>query len=357
MKALILTGGLGTRLRPLTCTAPKPLLPVANVPFITHQILNLKRFGIRDIILATGYKPEAFRKALGTGRSLGVRLRYSVEDRPLGTGGAVRNALARLSGRTIILNGDVYQRLDVEKLVKRHRKAKADLSIALVRVDDPTQYGLVETSKDGRIRRFLEKPSFEEITCDTINAGAYIFEPEMLSLLPDETPYSLERGLFPQLLRGSRRLYGFIAEGYWMDIGTVDKYLQVHRDILTGTAPYRPAGFRRQGDFLKAPGCRLHPSAAHFGQGQVMIGAKTGAARGVRFLGANCVGANCRIDEGAILEDCVVLDGARIGARARLRRCLVGRRCRVGRFASIGPGSALGDGSEVSDYTLVPGAS
>jgi len=354
MKALILTGGLGTRLRPLTCTVPKPLLPVANVPFITHQILNLKRFGIRDVVLATGYRPDAFRRTLGNGRSLGVRIRYSVEDRPLGTGGAVRHARSLLgSGRTVILNGDVYQRLAVDDLLRRHRKVKADLSIALVRVEDPTQYGLVETEPSGRIRRFLEKPSFEEITCDTINAGAYVFEPEMLDLLPDEAPYSLERGLFPHLLEASRRLFGFVTEGYWMDIGTVEKFLQVHRDILTGVAPFTPSGFRRQGDFLKAPGCKLHASAAHFGQGQVMMGRGTTAGRSARFLGPNCLGAKCRIGEGAILEDCVILDGTTIGPRARLKGCLVGRNCRVGAHSHIGPGTALGDGTVVSEYTLV----
>ncbi|OGR57367.1 MAG: hypothetical protein A2X36_04375 [Elusimicrobia bacterium GWA2_69_24] len=351
MKALILTGGLGTRLRPLTCTLPKPLLPVANVPFLTHQILNLRQHGIREIVLATGYRPPLFRRLLGDGRSLGVRLRYAAEKSPLGTGGAVRNAARFLKGTTLILNGDVLQKLDVGALRRAHRRNRAEVTISLVHVQDPTLYGLVEVDAAGRIRRFLEKPSLDEITCDTINAGAYVFDESVFARIAPEVPYSLERGLFPRLLAEGRRMYGFVTHGYWMDIGTLDKFLQAHRDILEGRAAFALPGYRKLAAFLLAPGARLAPGVRHEGVGRVVLGPATEAAASVRFVGSVCVGADCRIEADAVLEDCVVLDRTRIGPGAQLSGCIVGRRCRIGANAVIGAGRTLGDGCVIQEFS------
>lgn len=351
IKALILTGGLGTRLRPFTCSTPKPLLPVVNQPFIRYQLLELKRHGVRDVVLATGYRPGDFRRLLGDGKSLGMRIRYAHERRPLGTGGAVRNAAKWLGERAVILNGDVLQSLDLPAMLAAHERAGAEATIALARVKDPTRFGLVETDASGRIRRFLEKPSLDEVTTDTINAGSYLFERSVLDALPSEEPYSLERGLFPKLLEEGRRLAGFVQQGYWLDFGTLDKYLQVHLDILNAVAPFAPQGFRRSGSLLSAPGARMSRQARHEGPGYVALGASSTIAAGVALRGSVCVGDRCRIERDAALEDCVVLSGTRVGAGARLTRCIVGRRCRVGRAAVIGPGRALGDGSSLADYS------
>ncbi|MBI2362936.1 MAG: nucleotidyltransferase family protein [Elusimicrobia bacterium] len=205
MRAIILTGGLGTRLRPLTADLPKPVLPVINRPFLEHQLLDLRRQGVRDVLLATGFKPRAFARAFGDGKRLGIRLTFAHETRPLGTGGAVRHAADFCRGTTLVLNGDVLQRLDLAGFLKRHAAARAEATIALTRVADPTQFGLVETDRAGLVKRFLEKPSPEEITCDTINAGAYLFEPSAVASIPPGVLYSLERGLFPELLKPACR--------------------------------------------------------------------------------------------------------------------------------------------------------
>ncbi|TPW19120.1 MAG: mannose-1-phosphate guanylyltransferase, partial [Elusimicrobia bacterium] len=272
MRALILTGGLGTRLRPLTLDLPKPVLPVVNRPFLEHQLLDLRRQGVREVLLATGYKPQAFAKAFGNGKRLGLKLRYAHETRPLGTGGAVRQALSFFKGTTLVLNGDVLQRLDLDAFRRCHVGLKAEVSSALTRVADPTQFGLVETDRRGLVKRFLEKPSVDELTCDTINAGAYLFEPSALDLIPPGVLYSLERGLFPELLKRGRRMAGWVSHGYWLDIGTHDKYLQAHVDGLGGAWPLPLAGLRRRGPFLLDRGAKLSPRAVHDGRGQVLLG-------------------------------------------------------------------------------------
>jgi mannose-1-phosphate guanylyltransferase len=351
VQALILTGGQGTRLRPFTCDTPKPLLPVLNLPFLFCQLRLLKRHGIREVILATAYRPEHFRRGIGDGRKLGLSVRFVHERIPLGTGGAVGNASQLVRGPVLVLNGDVLNDLDIRAFESFHRRSRAELSIALVRVKDPTLYGLVETGGGGRILRFLEKPSWDEITCNTVNAGAYIFEPSVLAQIPHGVPYSLERGLFPSFLEQKRPMSGFVTGGYWMDIGTVEKYLQVHLDLLAGAVAMDERGLRRRGPFLLESGARLSPGAAHEGEGRVLLGRLARAAAFTRFKGCVCVGPGCVVEKGASLEDCVVLGGSRIGEGARLWRCVVGHSCAIGAHSSIGIGRALGDGSVVKKFS------
>ena len=357
MKALILTGGQGLRLRPFSCRTPKPLLPVANIPFLLHQFRLLRRHGVREAVLATAYRPEAFRRAFGNGSRFGLRLSYSYERTPLGTGGAVRNAAAAAgpAGTILVLNGDILNALDLSAFLRAHRRKQADVSIALVRVPDPTLYGLVETGRDGKILRFLEKPSRDEVTRSTVNAGAYLFEPSAVERIPPGTPYSLERGLFPALLEIGRPLYGFVTNGYWMDIGTVEKYLRVHLDILAGAAddaaPFADRLLRRRGAILLEKNARVSAGAVHDGKGRVLVGAGAAVGAGVRFSGSVCIGPRCVIERGALLSDCVVLAGSRIGEGARLSGCVVGHGCVIEPNASIGPGRALADGSRVNGFS------
>lgn len=313
MIAVLLIGGRGTRLRPFTCETPKPLLPVLNKPFLIYQLELLKKHGVRKVLLCTSYKPGEFRSLLGS------RVDYVHEKTPLGTGGALRNAIDKLEQTTLVLNGDVFHKLDVSAFLKQHRKNKADLSIALTRVQDPTLYGVVETERDGRVRRFVEKPSWEEVESNTINAGAYLFEKPMVARIPPGVNYSLERGLFPQLLSQGKRLFGYVSAGYWMDIGTIEKYLQVHLDQLT--------------------------------PGKPLIGKGTTLGKWARLQGRVCIGSRVKIGKGAYLEDCVVLDGAVIGDGARLERCVIGERARVGAETLLGPGSALAGGSSVGAFS------
>ncbi len=333
MKALILIGGLGTRLRPFTLKAPKPLMPVVNVPFIHHQILQMKAAGIREVVLAMGYKASMFRRVLGNGARLGVKLRYVEEKKPLGTGGGVGYAAHHLSGTSLIMNGDNLHDLDIRKFIANHRKKKGIISIALTRVADPTQFGLVETDAKGRIKRFLEKPSPDQITCNTINSGAYLFEPEAWESIPVGRPSSLERDLFPKLLEKGRTLLGFISNRYWIDIGTREKYRQVHMDLLLKKAKFSSIPKGRKGSLLIDKTARVSKSAV--------------------LEGAVCIGPRVAIGPEAHVSNCVILPGTRIGARAIISDCVIGPRCRIGNDSIVGDGAALGEGTILTDYTRV----
>ncbi|MBI5200136.1 MAG: NDP-sugar synthase [Elusimicrobia bacterium] len=351
MRALLLIGGQGTRLRPFTLETPKPLLPVLNRPFLEYQLEILRRHGVMDVTLCTSYRSDAFKKAIGERRKDGMRVRFVHETTPLGTGGAVKNAEGHLAGTTLVLNGDILNTLDIGAFVKTHKKARADATIALTRVKDPTLYGLVETNDDGSVKRFLEKPSWDEITCNTVNAGGYLFEPSVVDLIPPGVPYSLERGLFPTLLQKGLRLFGFVTPGYWVDIGTVEKYLQVHLDILGGRAPFKPAGMKKKGSLWLGKNASVGRDVHHEGPGTVVLGSGSTLGAFARLGGSVSVGEDCTIGQGALLEDCVVLDGTKIGEGAQLKHCIVGHRCRLGPHTTLGPGRALGDDSVLAGFS------
>ncbi len=339
MIAVILIGGMGTRLRPLTCDTPKPLLPVLNKPFLTYQFDILKRHGVRDVVLCTSYQADAFRRAFGTGAKLGQRLRYVHEPRPLGTGGAIKNAekLLRGFGPFLVLNGDVLNAFDLSRFLAYHRKRKALATIALTRaVTDPTAYGVVATDGGGRIKGFLEKPSWDEIASDTINAGAYLFEESVLDLMPAAANYSVERSLFPDLLARRAPFFGCETDGYWIDIGTIERYQQVHMDVLAGKTPFRPENVGRSVD-----------------GGHVVLGAGTRVGPLSRFSGNVCVGPRCVIGRAARLHDCVVLEGTRIGDGVTLSHCVVGADCRIGAQSSLTRKTALAGGSRVGPYSVL----
>ena len=229
MQALILAGGKGTRLRPLTVYTPKPIVPICNRPFLLYQIDTLKRAGITDITLSLSYQPNKIEHLLGDGSDHGVKLKYTVEPQPMGTAGAYKFAEDLIREPTVVFNGDILTDLDLKAVIREHTEQKATATIVLAPVENPQSYGLVETEKDGRIRRFLEKPKADEITCNTINAGTYVLEPKVLDYLPAGENYSFEYGLFPDLLKRGEAFYAHIpVRTYWIDIGTPERYLQVH---------------------------------------------------------------------------------------------------------------------------------
>src|SRR6478672_6139455 len=233
MKGLILAGGKGTRLRPLTINTPKPVVPVANSPFLLYQIDLMRSGGIGEIILSLSYQPRKIEDLLKDGSDYGVWIRYAVEGTPLGTGGAFKNAEEHIDSTTIVFNGDVLTDIDLSAVVAHHRERNAVATIVLTPVENPSAYGLVETNQDGWIQRFIEKPGPHEITCNTINAGIYVLEPSVLRYMPKGEPYSFERGLFPTLLEHKEPVMSFVLDKYWIDIGTPQKYLEVHHDILS----------------------------------------------------------------------------------------------------------------------------
>src|SRR5436853_671084 len=233
MKGLILAGGKGTRLRPLTINTPKPVVPVANSPFLLYQIDLMRDAGIREIILSLSYQPRKIEDLLKDGSDYGVWIRYAVEGTPRGTGGAFKNAEEHIDSATVVFNGDILTSIDLAAVLAHHQQKRAVATIVLTRVENPSAYGLVETSPDGWIQRFIEKPGPDEITCNTINAGIYVLEPSVLKYMPKGEAYSFERGLFPTLLERKEPVMSYTMKTYWSDIGTPQKYLEVHHDTLS----------------------------------------------------------------------------------------------------------------------------
>ncbi len=347
MKAVILAGGEGTRLRPLTLSTPKPVAPVVDRPFLRHQLDLLARAGVSEVVFSIAYHPEQVEAVFGDGRDFGIRIQYAVESTPLGTGGAVKNAEPLLDERTIVLNGDVLMDLDLASIVARHEAESAAASIVLTPVPDPSAYGVVETDRDGWVLRFVEKPRPEQIRTNTINAGVYVLETPVLELMPAGVPYSIERGFFPSLLERGDRVLGPVHEGYWIDIGTPQKYLQVHRDILARRFPVDLEGEPRGGGwihpgatvareavleapFYVGPGCQVEPGA-HLGPDAVLV-------------------SDVAVAPGARVRDSVIWRGARVGPDAEVAGSLVGPGVILGRKSRL-EGALLGAGSVLSDYS------
>src|SRR5437016_8774517 len=243
MKAILLAGGKGTRLRPLTIHTPKPIVPIFNRPFLHYQLDLLKQVSeIDEVILSLNYQPRRIEEIFGDGGDSGLGIKYVVEPAPLGTAGAVRYAGDQLRESVVVFNGDVLTEVDLAAVIALHRDRRAKATIVLTPVDNPTAYGLVETDADSNIRRFLEKPSADEITCDTINAGIYVLEPDTFDRIPKDTPWSIERSFFPSLVERGETFVAYVYRGYWIDIGTAEKYRQVHRDIMDGKYQAAPFG-------------------------------------------------------------------------------------------------------------------
>lgn len=329
IEAVILVGGEGRRLRPLTDTRPKPMMTLVDRPFVTHQLDQLRRFGVTDVVFSCGYRPEALQEHFGEGQGVGMRLRYVVDPVPLGTAGAVKNAEPLLRGdRILVLNGDILTDLDLSDLVARHMAADVSGTIALTPVDDPSRYGLVRLHPDRRVEAFIEKPPAEALRPGEpflINAGTYLLERDVLDLIPPGAPCSIERDLFPVLASGGR-LSGFPSESYWRDIGTPESYLQAHLDVLAGAVQTEsPIGERYLG-----PGASVAPDAV--------------------VTGGSSVGGSSVVGGGASVEGSVIGAGTSIGSATRVRGAIVGARVRVGEGCELLSGVVIGDRA-----TIAPG--
>lgn len=342
MQALILAGGKGTRLRPLTVYTPKPIVPICNRPFLLYQIDTLRRAGITDITLSLSYQPQKIEQQLGDGSDFGVRLRYMTEPQPMGTAGAYKYAEGLIREPTVVFNGDILTDLDLKAVIREHDERKATATIVLTPVDNPSAYGLVETDPDGHVRRFLEKPKADEITVNTINAGTYVLNPSVLDYIPDGENHSFEYGLFPKLLESGEKFYAHIPQRtYWMDIGTPERYLQVHDDLLNNRVT-RIHIKKRLGEFDAATLAEIDDNS--------IIGDDCTIKPGAKIINS-VIGQGCYVEERAVVRDSVFWPHTRIGAGAQISGAIIGRGCHIGRAASVGSGSVLGDKSSLSDYT------
>jgi NDP-sugar pyrophosphorylase family protein len=322
LKAVILVGGFGTRLRPLTDNRPKPILPVVNRPFLEHTIAHLKQFGIEDIILAMSYLPGAIREYFGDGERCGVRLTYCMEEEPLGTAGAVKNAAAYLDRPFIVLNGDdVFIEMNLDEVFAFHRDKKAKATIFLTWVENPSAFGVVETDANQKVQRFIEKPPLAEATTHWINAGGYILEPEVLDYIPPGQHYMFEKGLFPLLLEKGKPVFAFEYQGYWLDMGTPEKYFSLNMDLLTGKVSSPLLGEDNKSGLSYGENVAIHPSAVITAPVVIDSGCRIGP--GVKIIGPAVIGRECRLEGGVGLKNAVIWDGVSIGANAMLRHCII----------------------------------
>ena len=349
MKAILLAGGKGTRLRPLTIHTPKPIVPIFERPFLHYQLDLLKQIPeIDEVVLSLNYQPRRIEEIFGDGSETGLSIRYVVEPAPLGTAGAVRYAGESLHESVVVFNGDVLTEVDLAAVVGLHRARKAKATIVLTPVENPSAYGLVETDASGNIQRFLEKPKPAEITCDTINAGIYVLEPETFDRIPKDMPWSIERSFFPSLVERQETFVAYVNRGYWIDIGTPEKYFQVHRDIMDGryrVAPFADAPSRA----WVSPQARIEEGVTLEGPCFVDAGAvvKTGARIGAYSV----VGRQCHIEEHVVVERSIIWANTRVCQEAIVRRSILGRHCHVGRSATVEDGVILGDKSVVTDFS------
>ena len=355
MKAILLAGGKGTRLRPLTLHTPKPVVPIFDRAFLHYQIDLLRRLPeIDEIVLSLNYQPRRIEEVFGDGAGTGVRIRYVVEPSPLGTGGAVRYAAQGVTDTIVVFNGDVMTSVDVAAVVGLHRQRQAKATIVLTPVDNPTAYGLVETEPDGRVRRFLEKPSPDEITCNTINAGIYVLEPGTFDRIPKDVSYSIERAYFPSLIERGETFVAYIDRGYWIDIGTPEKYVQVHRDMFDGRFSGGVFGGGAAVDRSRpivSGEARIDDGATL--EGPCFIDAGVHVKKGAKIGPYTVLGRGTLVEEDAELGDTIVWPNSRIGQGAVVHGPIIGRNCHVGRSAVLKGRSVLGDKTLLTDYTTI----
>ena len=336
--AVVLVGGQGTRLRPLTLSAPKPMLPTAGLPFLTHLLSRVAAAGVKHVVLGTSYKAEVFEAEFGDGSKLGLEIDYVVEDEPRGTGGGIANVASKLRYDTaLVFNGDVLSGCDLGALLNSHEERHADLTLHLVRVGDPRAFGCVPTDSDGGVTAFLEKT--QDPPTDQINAGTYVFNREVIERIPKGRAVSVEREVFPALLSDGLKVCGYVDATYWRDMGTPD-------DFVRGIAP-SPALKGHRGEELVHDGAAVGPGALLIGGTVVGRGAEIGA--GARLDGA-VVFDGARIEAGAVVERSIIGFGARIGPRALIRDGVIGdganigARCELLRGARVWPGVHIPDG-------------
>ena len=333
MKAVVMAGGEGTRLRPLTSNQPKPMVPIVGKPCMEHIVELLRRHGLEDVIVTVAFLPQAIRSYFGSGETLGVDIGYSVEESPLGTAGSVKRAAGRLDDTFLVISGDALCDVDLTGIVEAHRQKGASVTIGLKSVENPLEFGIVVTDDDGRVERFLEKPSWGQVFSDTINTGIYVLEPEVLRHVPTDRPYDFSKELFPLLLEMGRPIYGHVLDGYWQDIGNLDQFRQANFDALDGRVQ------------LDIPGLQL--------RGNVWVSQDVDIEEIEGVVGPAFIGANCRIADGASVGAYSILSrGVTMREGARVVRSVVDAGTYLGR-SSVVEGAILGRGCDLRDHVRV----
>ncbi len=353
MKAVIMAGGEGTRLRPQTSNLPKPMLPLVGRPMMEHIVSLLRKHGIEDIVVTVAFLPNAIRNYFGDGSELGVRMVYATEETPLGTAGSVRNAREQLTERFLVISGDVLTDIDLTSLLQFHEKNNALATIALCAVDNPLEFGIVITREDGSIERFLEKPGWGQVFSDTINTGIYVLEPEIFDVIPEGRAVDFSSEVFPAVLEAGDPIFGYVATGFWEDVGTTAAYLKAHQDILDGKVEVEMTGFELRPGVWLGKGSSVDPSARI--DGPAFIGENCTIDQDAVIGAYTTLGANVRMAERAEVRHSVIGENAYLGPASRVEGAVLGRACDLRQGARCEPGSVVGEGCLIGAHAEVRG--
>ncbi|HEX6420248.1 MAG TPA: mannose-1-phosphate guanyltransferase [Acidimicrobiales bacterium] len=351
MKAVIMAGGEGTRLRPLTSNAPKPMMPIANAPMMEHIVRLLRAHGFDDIVVTVAFLANHIRNYFGDGSELGVRMVYATEETPLGTAGSVLNARDELDERFLVISGDVLTDIDLGAIAKFHEERGALATIGLTPVENPLEFGIVITRDDGSIERFLEKPTWGQVFSDTINTGIFVLEPEIFDYIDGGRSVDFSAEVFPRVLDEGRPLYGAVVKGYWEDVGTLEAYVRAHKDVLDGRVDVEIPGFEISDGVYVGEGADIHPEARI--EGPVIIGDYCRVEGDARLGEYTVLGTNVRVRAGADLQRAVIHDNTYIGAGVRLRGTTVGRSCDLRNGVRGEEGVVLGDECFVGEQAVL----
>lgn len=364
MKGIIIAGGAGTRLRPLTYTRPKPLIPVVNRPFLEYQVALLKRHGIEEIVFATNYMADKIQGHFGDGSRFGVSMRYAVEDRPLGTAGAIKNAQSVVGrGTVVVLNGDVLTDFDLSSIVRFHKEKSALVTLTLKEVPSPSPYGVIITDATGRVREFREPSEAQKKALaadpnpqptgevDYINAGIYVMEPEALDAIPSGRPVSIERETYPRFLQEGAPIYAVAQNGYWLDIGRAEQYRQATEAILTREIAVEVPGDWQAAGYWAQEGTEVDPTA-HLAP-TVHVGARARIAAGASITGKTVIGPNCVVGENATLRDCILEDGVIVGEGVNLAGVICDNGVRIEPDSVVTAPAVLASGSLIAKGTRI----
>jgi mannose-1-phosphate guanylyltransferase / phosphomannomutase len=342
MRAVVMAGGEGSRLRPMTANLPKPLLPVVNRPVMEHVLRLLRRHGVTDTVVTVQFLASLVRNYFGDGDELGMTLQYATEPRPLGTAGSVKNAETPLRDETfLVMSGDALTDVDLSALTEFHRSSGALVTVGLKSVPDPLEYGIVICDPDGRINRFLEKPTWGQVFSDTVNTGIYVMEPEVLADVPADAEVDWSADVFPRLLDRGAPVFGYRFDGYWEDVGTLESYHQAHVAALNREVEVEMDAFEVSAGVWLGEGAEIDPDAEI--HGPVLVGDYSRVEAGATLAPYTVLGANVVMKAGALTERAIVHDNVFIGPRARLRGCVIGRNTDVMRAARIDEGAVVGD--------------
>ncbi len=347
MKAVVMAGGEGTRLRPLTSNQPKPMVPVFNKPIMEYTVELLKAHRINEVVVTLQFMPQIIKNYFGDGSDLGVNMTYAIEQQPLGTAGSVLNAKDHLDGPFVVISGDALTDIDLKALIKYHKKKRSLATIALKRVENPLEFGVIIASETGEIERFLEKPTWGEIFSDTINTGIYVLEPEIFDYIEPGESVDFSKDVFPKVLEDGKPLYGYTTDSYWCDIGNYEQYVQAHQDLMSGMADIKPPGIKMREDVWVGEGAYIDPSADIVGP--VVIGQNARLERDCEVHEFSVIGHNVVLRSGSHAHRSIIWENTYVGNQAHLHGCVIGKNCDIKNGARIDQGAVIGDECEIGE--------